>query len=71
MSRSPTELTTKRLASDSACNSGTRLPAGDPVFQATSGLGVPTTLHVRFADCVSEILTLGGGERMKLGASAE
>ena len=34
------------------------------------GLGVPTTLHGRDVDWVSEIFIVGGGERIKLGSSA-
>ena len=70
MSKCPVALTTNRSASDSSSKSGKRRPGGDPVFQAISGLGVPTTLHSSDVDCVSAIFTRGGGVRMKLGDSA-
>jgi len=70
MSKSPVALTTKRSASESSWKSGNTSSGGDPVFQTTSGLGVPTTLHASDADCVSAIFTVGGGARIKLGASA-
>ena len=70
ISRSPVEFITKRSASGSSWKSGKTRPGGDTVFQAMSGLGVPTTSQRSRADCSSAILTVGGGERIKLGASA-